>query len=189
VPVAVDWSAVVIEILRYEFPGLPQSPLALPDVVLGLIPIWAARLESMDPTVSQESLGAYAVTFRDGGGSGLAWLGGEAILLRRYRRPMNTSVTLENPNARINLASVYDLLHPAPPVIPTPPTPPGVAFIFTQSTPSSLWVIPHSLGRLPHSITSYSQAGDEVMGSEGNPSLFVSTIAFNTPLAGTAHLT
>ena len=67
-----------------------------------------------------------------------------------------------------------------------PPGPPGgLPFIFTQSTPSSAWVINHNLGTLVH-VTILNSSNVVVEGDVIESSINTVVVNFNTPQTGTA---
>ena len=58
---------------------------------------------------------------------------------------------------------------------------------FKQTSPSDSWVIPHNLGRRP-SIKTYTENGVvELFGEVTHPSINVSNVLFDTPVAGIAE--
>ena len=58
---------------------------------------------------------------------------------------------------------------------------------FKQTNPSDSWVIPHNLGRRP-SIKTYTVNGVvELFGEVTHPSINVSNVLFDTPVAGIAE--
>ena len=58
---------------------------------------------------------------------------------------------------------------------------------FKQTNPSDSWVIPHNLGRRP-SIKTYTENGVvELFGEVTHPSINVSNVLFDTPVAGIAE--
>ena len=90
-----DWSAIVVAALRVDYPKLPAT---LPAVVASLVPVWAERVSGMDPSVRQEQLGAYSVTYSGGGSS--AWLTPvEETLLKPYRYAHHGSPVTPGPSS------------------------------------------------------------------------------------------
>lgn len=60
--------------------------------------------------------------------------------------------------------------------------------IYTQSTPSSTWVIEHALGGHP-SVTVVDSAGTTVFGEVKYDSTTQVTVSFTVPFSGLAYLT
>lgn len=77
---AAEWEAVVVEVLRSEYPKLPTT---LPAAVASMVPVWAERCATLDPTIRQEMLGVYQVSYSPTS----EWMTPvEALLLKPYRR-------------------------------------------------------------------------------------------------------
>lgn len=63
----------------------------------------------------------------------------------------------------------------------------GTAFVFTQSTPSALWIINHNLGHVP-TVEVFDAGSQEVEADIANPSTNQTNILFTVPTAGFARL-
>lgn len=61
-------------------------------------------------------------------------------------------------------------------------------FVYTQNSPNTDWLINHNLGRLPVSVTIYTQGGQEVEAAVNNANNNQTTVTFATPFAGSAHI-
>lgn len=71
-----------------------------------------------------------------------------------------------------------------------PQGPPGLSganYVHVQGVPSTVWVIPHNLGRYP-SITVVDSAGTVVRGDEEYTSINVITLTFSSAFSGEAYL-
>lgn len=58
-------------------------------------------------------------------------------------------------------------------------------FTFSQGVPTSTWIVPHNLGKLP-SVTIIDSAGDQVEGSIHFDSINQVTITFSAAFSGVA---
>lgn len=63
----------------------------------------------------------------------------------------------------------------------------GEAFVFTQSTPATVWTIDHNLGFFPN-VYVLDTAGDECEGNVDNVSVNRVLITFSAAFAGQARL-
>lgn len=75
-------------------------------------------------------------------------------------------------------------------IIETQAGPPGeslIGFIYTQSQPSTTWVINHNLGYRP-SVELLDGSSREIDGDVYHTTVNQTTILFNIPVAGTARL-
>lgn len=61
-------------------------------------------------------------------------------------------------------------------------------FVYTQNSPNDTWLINHNLGRLPVSVTIYTQGGQEVEGAVNNANNNQTSVTFAMPFAGSAHI-
>lgn len=64
----------------------------------------------------------------------------------------------------------------------------GTAFVFTQPTPASTWIVNHNLGYVP-SVEVFDSGSQEVDAEITHPSLNQTVVLFSIPLAGFARLT
>lgn len=75
-----------------------------------------------------------------------------------------------------------------------PQGPPGVSgggaghFEYNQVVPASSWVINHNLGFRPNITVEEEATGHEILCAEIHHSAYQVELQFNTPRAGTAHL-
>lgn len=63
----------------------------------------------------------------------------------------------------------------------------GDTFEYRQINASTLWTIPHNIGKRP-SVTAISVGGRVMVGQVDHLSVNTLTITFTTPVAGLAHL-
>jgi len=97
-----EWEAVVAAALRAEYPRLPAT---LPAEIASLVPLWAERAATLDPTVSSEGLGSYQVSYS----SASQWMTAlEASILRPYRRARAGTLTTDGPSS-VASAELYTL--------------------------------------------------------------------------------
>lgn len=64
----------------------------------------------------------------------------------------------------------------------------GGSFVFTQTTPLSVWVIEHPLGFYPAGVWVRDNLGQEIVGEVTYPSINVVQIDFGAPTSGVAYL-
>lgn len=72
---------------------------------------------------------------------------------------------------------------------PGPPGPPGnpAAYVHTQATPSSSWIINHNLGYRP-SVELLDAGSQEIEGEIAHPSINQTVVGLSPPTAGLARL-
>lgn len=77
------------------------------------------------------------------------------------------------------------------PGAPGPQGPPGIGIaetvVFTQMTPSALWVIPHAFGRKPD-VDLFDSNNEEIFADVRHPDVTVVHVEFAYPNTGTAQL-
>lgn len=64
----------------------------------------------------------------------------------------------------------------------------GGAYVFTQQTPASMWIINHNLGHVP-SVEVFDSGSQEVDAEVSHPTQNQTVIVFSIPLSGFARLT
>lgn len=77
---------------------------------------------------------------------------------------------------------VVEVIHPGP------QGPAGVAYLHTQSTPSTTWTINHNLGFRP-SVELLDTGSQEIDGQIAHPSVNQTIVTLNPATAGLARLT
>lgn len=65
--------------------------------------------------------------------------------------------------------------------------PGGASYQFTQSVPSSTWVINHNLNRKVH-VSLFDDDGNQILSDIEHGSLNQATVTWSSPTTGTAHL-
>ena len=70
-----------------------------------------------------------------------------------------------------------------------PPGPPGDAFtaVFAQSSPTTVWLLEHNLGRFP-AISLVDTANDQIIGDVSYLDANVARVTFAAPTSGKAYL-
>jgi len=63
-----------------------------------------------------------------------------------------------------------------------------VAYVFTQTTPATIWTINHNLGVRP-SVELLDSGSQEIEGEVSHPSLNQTIVTLSLPIAGLARLT
>lgn len=93
----------------------------------------------------------------------------------------------ENNDVSVQLPGPQGAVGPTGPVGATGPTgPPATRSTYTQTTPSTEWVINHNLGGQPI-VTVVDFAGTQVIGDVKYTSPMQIVIEFTAPLSGTAN--
>lgn len=87
-----DWPALVTAALRVEYPRLPDP---LPAPVADLVGVLADRAATAQPGVTSQMVGAYSVTYAQGG-QAVPLTAMEAMLLRPWHRATTKSVPMRS---------------------------------------------------------------------------------------------